>query len=224
MYGRTHPGDSRNSDSAYREGVDPSAGFIEYAKSRIASPVASFEMGDARSLPVDPASFDVAVAGLVLNFVPEPSGAIAEMTRAVRPGGAVAAYVWDYAGKMELMRYFWDAAVALDPAALISTRGAGFRSARRSRLLNCSPGGTPRGGGSSDWTFPRGFAISMITGLHSSGPSACTRLLSLGEDGATRPRSNSLPTPGCAGRNNRVDRTCVGRKRARPGAASLTKG
>ena len=107
-------------------GVDPSAGFIEYAKSRIASPVASFEMGDARSLPVDPASFDVAVAGLVLNFVPEPSGAVAEMTRAVRPGGAVAAYVWDYAGKMELMRYFWDAAVALDPAAFDLDEGRRF--------------------------------------------------------------------------------------------------
>jgi SAM-dependent methyltransferase len=98
-------------------GLDPSAGFIEYAKSRIASPLASFAVGDAQSLPVDPASFDVAVAGLVLNFVSEPSGAIVEMARAVRPGGAVVAYVWDYAEKMELMRYFWDAAVALDPAA-----------------------------------------------------------------------------------------------------------
>ena len=54
-------------------GVDPSAGFIEYAKSRITGPLASFEVGDAQSLPVDPGSFDVAVAGLVLNFVPEPS-------------------------------------------------------------------------------------------------------------------------------------------------------
>ena len=107
-------------------GVDPSAGFIEYAKSRIASPLASFEVGNAQSLPVDPGSFDVAVAGLVLNFVPEPSGAVAEMTRAVRPGGAVAAYVWDYAGKMELMRYFWDAAVALDPAAFDLDEGRRF--------------------------------------------------------------------------------------------------
>ena len=108
------------------KGVDPSAGFIEYAKSRLASPLASFEVGDAQSLPVDPGSFDVAVAGLVLNFVSHPSGAIAEMTRAVRPGGAVAAYVWDYAGKMELMRYFWDAAVALDPAAFDLDEGHRF--------------------------------------------------------------------------------------------------
>jgi SAM-dependent methyltransferase len=107
-------------------GVDPSAGFIEYAKARIASPLASFEVGDAQSLPVDRASFDLVVAGLVLNFVPEPSAAVAEMTRAVRPGSIVAAYVWDYAEKMELMRYFWDAAVALDPTAIDLDEGSRF--------------------------------------------------------------------------------------------------
>ena len=107
-------------------GVDASAGFIEYAKARIANPLASFEVGDAQSLPVDSAIFDVAVAALVLNFVPEHSSAVAEMTRAVRPGGVVAVYVWDYAGKMELMRYFWDAAVALDPAAFSLDDGRRF--------------------------------------------------------------------------------------------------
>jgi SAM-dependent methyltransferase len=107
-------------------GVDASAGFIEYAKARIANSLASFEVGDAQSLPVDSAIFDVAVAALVLNFVPEPSAAVEEMTRAVRPGGVVAIYVWDYAGKMELMRYFWDAAVALDPAAFSLDEGRRF--------------------------------------------------------------------------------------------------
>jgi SAM-dependent methyltransferase len=107
-------------------GIDPSPGFIDYAKARTASPLASFEVGDGQSLPVEVASFDAAVAGLVLNFVPEPSRAVAEMTRAVRPGGVVAAYVWDYAGKMELMRHFWDAAVALDPAAIDLDEGRRF--------------------------------------------------------------------------------------------------
>jgi SAM-dependent methyltransferase len=107
-------------------GVDASAGFIEYAKARIANSLASFEVGDAQSLPVDSAIFDVAVAALVLNFVPEHSAAVAEMTRAVRPGGVVAVYVWDYAGKMELMRHFWDAAVALDPAAFNLDEGRRF--------------------------------------------------------------------------------------------------
>lgn len=98
-------------------GVDASPGYVEYAKARITHPGARFEVGDARSLPLDTGSADAVVAGLVLNFVPEPMGALSEMTRVVRPGGAVAAYVWDYSGKMELMRYFWDAAVALDPEA-----------------------------------------------------------------------------------------------------------
>jgi SAM-dependent methyltransferase len=100
------------------KGIDPSAGFIEYARAHITNPKAAFEVADAQSLPVKSASFDVAVSGLVLNFVPQPSRAVAEMARAVRSQGTIAAYVWDYAGKMELMRYFWDAAVALDPAAL----------------------------------------------------------------------------------------------------------
>jgi SAM-dependent methyltransferase len=107
-------------------GIDPSAGFIDYARARIASPRASFEVGDAQSLPVESGSFDVAVAGLVLNFVSEPSRAIAEMSRTVRLGDTVAAYVWDYAGKMELMRYFWDAAVALDPLAFDLDEGHRF--------------------------------------------------------------------------------------------------
>ncbi len=66
---------------------------------------------------VESARFDAAVSGLVLNFVPKPLLAAQEMARAVRSGGTVAAYVWDYAGKMEMMRYFWDATVELDPAA-----------------------------------------------------------------------------------------------------------
>jgi len=62
----------------------------------------------------------------VLNFVPAQARALAEMRRAVRPGGAVAVYVWDYAGQMQLMRRFWDAAVALDPAAAELDEGRRF--------------------------------------------------------------------------------------------------
>ena len=98
-------------------GIDPSAGFVDYAKAHVSDAKVTFEVGDAQSLPVKSARFDAAVSGLVLNFVPKPLLAAQEMTRAVRSGGTVAAYVWDYAGKMELMRYFWDAAVALDQEA-----------------------------------------------------------------------------------------------------------
>jgi len=107
-------------------GVDPSAGFVEHARAHIRSSVASFEVGDALSIPTGAQEFDVAVAGLVLNFVAQPSRAVAEMTRTVRPGGTIAAYVWDYAGKMELMRYFWDAAIALDKAAINLDEGRRF--------------------------------------------------------------------------------------------------
>ena len=107
-------------------GLDSSPGYIEYAKARSPSACASFEVGDAHSLPVETASRDAAVAGLVLNFVPQPQRAVAEMARVVRPGCIVAAYVWDYAAKMELMRYFWDAAVALDPAAKELDEGRRF--------------------------------------------------------------------------------------------------
>ena len=70
--------------------------------------------------------YDAIVSGRVLNFIPQPERAVAEMARAARPGGVVAAYVWDYAGKMQLMRHFWNAAVALDPAAFDLDEGRRF--------------------------------------------------------------------------------------------------
>lgn len=96
-------------------GVDPSEGFLAFARTRV--PQAEFRVGDAQALTFEDGSFDAAVSGLVLNFVPDPAKAAAEMRRVVRPGGTAAAYVWDYAGEMQLMRRFWAAAVALDPAA-----------------------------------------------------------------------------------------------------------
>lgn len=107
-------------------GMDSSPGYIEYVKARVENPRARFEVGDAQSLPVDTASVDVAVSGLVLNFVPQAPRMVAEMTRVVRPGGVIAAYVWDYAGKMELMRYFWNAAVALDASVIDLDEGRRF--------------------------------------------------------------------------------------------------
>ncbi|THA82615.1 methyltransferase domain-containing protein [Streptomyces sp. A0592] len=57
----------------------------------------------------------MAISGLVLSFVPAPEPAVAEMARILRPGGTLAAYLWDYTpGGMELIRYFWEAAVSLD--------------------------------------------------------------------------------------------------------------
>ena len=106
-------------------GIDPSQGFVEYARAHV-GPAANFEVGDAQALPLPDASADAVVSGLVLNFVKEPKRAVAEMRRVARPGAAVAAYVWDYAGRMQLMRYFWDAAAELDPAARDLDEGRRF--------------------------------------------------------------------------------------------------
>jgi ubiquinone/menaquinone biosynthesis C-methylase UbiE len=89
-------------------GVDPSEGFISHARAHVSDRRAEFRVGDARSLPVGDKEFDAVVSGLVLNFVSDQPRALAEMRRAVRPDGKVAIYVWDYAGDMQLMRYFWD--------------------------------------------------------------------------------------------------------------------
>lgn len=98
-------------------GVDPSATFVELASRRFPETRARFETGDATRLTFPDASFGAAVAMLVLNFVPDPGRAVAEMRRVTRPGGRVAASVWDYGGEMTMLRTFWDTAVALDPAA-----------------------------------------------------------------------------------------------------------
>jgi len=105
----------RDAHPARVVGIDPSEGFLEVARAQVRDPRARFEIGDAQRLVFAAGTYDAAASGLVLNFVPDIPGAIAEMVRVVRPGGVVACYVWDYAGKMELVRYFWDAAVVLKP-------------------------------------------------------------------------------------------------------------
>jgi SAM-dependent methyltransferase len=112
-------------DPARVTGVDPSADFVEAARERVAGPVA-FQVGPADRLPLDTGSADVVVSGLVLNFVPDVPAALEEAARVARSGGTVAAYVWDYADRMELLRRFWDAAAALDPAAADLDEGRRF--------------------------------------------------------------------------------------------------
>jgi SAM-dependent methyltransferase len=98
-------------------GLDTSEGFLASARVRVVDARATFRTGDARSLPLPGGRFDAVVSGLALNFVPDPSRAAAEFARVATPGGVAAAYVWDYATGMAMIRYFWDAAAALDPAA-----------------------------------------------------------------------------------------------------------
>ena len=108
-------------------GIDPSAAYIALAGARTDDdPRAHFEIGDAQALRAPAATFDVVLSGLVLNFVPRPELAVAEMARIARPRGIVGAYVWDYAEGMGLVRYFWDAAGALDPKAKELDEGRRF--------------------------------------------------------------------------------------------------
>ncbi len=111
-------------------GVEPSDGFRETAAARLGGR-AVFHRGTAAEIPVADGSADVVVSGLVLNFVPDPPAALAEMARVTGRTGTIAAYVWDYADKMELMRVFWDAAGEL------SSEAAGMDEGRRFPL--CRP-------------------------------------------------------------------------------------
>ena len=79
-------------------GIDPSEGQLAFARERLAGGAAQFEIGDAMALPVADGAFDAAVMALVIFFVPEPARGVAEMVRAVRPGGSVSAYAWDILG------------------------------------------------------------------------------------------------------------------------------
>lgn len=98
-------------------GVDPSPAFVNAARDRFRDSSARFETGDAQHLPAADGGFDRVLAMLVLNFVPDPASAAREMRRVTRPGGHLAACVWDYGEEMRMLRLFWNAATALEPSA-----------------------------------------------------------------------------------------------------------
>jgi ubiquinone/menaquinone biosynthesis C-methylase UbiE len=77
-------------------GIDPSKAQIEQAMQGPVGTRARFQHADAMSLPFADASFDVTASALVINFVADPSAALAEMRRVTAPGGIVAGYVWDF--------------------------------------------------------------------------------------------------------------------------------
>lgn len=111
------------------DGVEPSPGFIRAATQRLGDR-ATLHQAPAEELPLTDGSADVVVSGLVLNFIPDLTTALAEMKR-VALGGIVGAYVWDYSGGMDMLRLFWEAADEVDP-------GAGMDEGRRFPL--CRPG------------------------------------------------------------------------------------
>jgi SAM-dependent methyltransferase len=113
---------------------DLSLQYVAAARQRISDPKAGFAVADAGALPQENGAFDVAVSGLMLNFVPDPKRVLREMQRVVSRGGTVTVYVWDYAEGMEFIRVFWDAAVAQDPSALAYDEGERFPLCRPDAL------------------------------------------------------------------------------------------
>ena len=134
-------------------GVDQSEGFVAYARRLL--PGAAFRVGDATDLTFDDETFDAAVSGLVLNFVPDHAAMVREMCRVVKPGGTVAVYVWDYAGEMQLIRRFWEAAAALNPIAVELDEGR--------RFPVCEPGALEALFGSCGLASVRSRAIDVPT-------------------------------------------------------------
>lgn len=105
--------------------IDPSEGFREAAAQQLGGR-AQVLAGSADALPLADGACDVLVCGLVLNFVPDVAAGLREMARVTAAGGMVAGYVWDYAEDMQVIRAFWDAAAALDPAAVALHEGTRF--------------------------------------------------------------------------------------------------
>ena len=107
-------------------GVDPSEAYLVAARRGAAGLPFEARLGSATAIPARDGEFDRVVSALVLNFVPGPAEALAEMRRVARAGGLVGAYVWDYAEGMQMIRAFWDAAITLDPAAVDLDEGRRF--------------------------------------------------------------------------------------------------
>ncbi|MEO7664366.1 MAG: class I SAM-dependent methyltransferase [Candidatus Limnocylindrales bacterium] len=121
-------------------GIDPSPAFLDRARQLVVDPRASFREGSADATGLGGGVADIAVAGLVLNFVPDIGAALREMCRVVGPGGRVAGYVWDYGGEMQLLRRFWQAAIELDPSVTSLNQGEQFPVAAEKPFRNAFAG------------------------------------------------------------------------------------
>ena len=115
-------------------GCDPSEAFIAYARAQMGDSRLSFQAAKLEDLPQVPGGFEVIVSGLDLNFIADPVEAVRLMKERCIPGGLVAAYVWDYAGRMDFLRTFWDTAVSLDASAEIFDEGERFPLCQPIRL------------------------------------------------------------------------------------------
>jgi trans-aconitate methyltransferase len=98
-------------------GVDVSPAYVEFARAQTPQGSVDFSVADAADIKLPDRSYAAAAAQLVLNFIPEPKRALAEMMRVIAPGGIVAAAVWDFRGGLTYQRIFRDTAAGIDPKA-----------------------------------------------------------------------------------------------------------
>jgi SAM-dependent methyltransferase len=222
-------------------GVDPAEEFVAPLGASTQDLRARFAVGNAQALPVDDATFDVVVSGLVLNFVADPMAAIGEMQRAVRPGGTIALYVWDYAGEMQMLRHFWNAAVAVDAFARCLDEGERFSLCRPDRLRALFADGGIKAPQSAVLDVPtvfRNFDDFWSPFLGGQGPAPCylstlpqDRQVALREhlraalpvacDGSIRLRARAFVVRGVSARTRRV---MIGGRASDVGSDALRRG
>jgi SAM-dependent methyltransferase len=116
--------------------VDPSPPFVDAVRGRI--PGVDVQLASAESLPYDDGSFDVALAQLVVHFMPDPVQGIGEMARVTRADGFVAASVWDHASERGPLGSFWRAARALDPGVADESDLPGVREGHLEQLFQAA--------------------------------------------------------------------------------------
>jgi SAM-dependent methyltransferase len=113
--------------------VDPSAPFVEATRSRF--PGIDVRQASAETLPFEDDAFDVSLAQLVVHFMADPVAGLTEMGRVTRPGGVVAASVWDHAGGQGPLGLFWRVARSLDPGVRDESALAGAREGHLAELF-----------------------------------------------------------------------------------------
>jgi SAM-dependent methyltransferase len=124
---------ARRLGAASVHAADPSEPFVQACRGRL--PGVEVLLAGAEALPFADGGFDAALSQLAVNFIDDAEAGVREMARVTRPGGVVAACVWDYAGEMTLLRAFWDAAREVDPErAVLADEGVVMRSCGEGEL------------------------------------------------------------------------------------------
>lgn len=116
--------------------VDPSRSFVSAVRDRL--PGVDVREGTAEELPFEDETFDLALAQLVVHFMTDPVAGITQMARVTRPGGTVAASVWDHAGERGPLSYLWRAAREVDPSVRDESRLAGAREGHLVELFTAA--------------------------------------------------------------------------------------